>query len=272
VPFTVSHVVAVLPLRARPGRRLGLPTAPLVIGSMVPDLPLFLHHGTWRPFTHSPAGLVLADLPAAVLCAVLWSCAVQPLVQAAVPGLAARSRAAVRPAGPRGCAAWALGALLGSASHLLWDWCTHGDGLVVERWGVLRTTLAGAPLFSWLQLGSSAAALAVLALWARWWWTTTPRVADGPETDRAAGPLLTGLVGAAVAVAVLRAAAQPQPGLSLGRRLVSVAARGSVDAGTAVLALLCLLGLALRLASSLGWWRPRPRTSVTPGGRPGAAP
>ena len=48
MPFTVSHVAAVLPVVGRSGR---LPAAALVIGSMAPDYPWFLTRGrtaaTW---------------------------------------------------------------------------------------------------------------------------------------------------------------------------------------------------------------------------------
>jgi hypothetical protein len=46
--MTLAHPVAVLPLR-----RFGLPMAAMVIGSMVPDVPLFLRWSSGYQVSHS---------------------------------------------------------------------------------------------------------------------------------------------------------------------------------------------------------------------------
>ena len=54
MPFTVSHVAAVLPVVGRSGR---LPAAALVIGSMAPDYPWFLTRGRTARLSHSLLGI-----------------------------------------------------------------------------------------------------------------------------------------------------------------------------------------------------------------------
>lgn len=54
MPFTPSHVAAVLPLA-----RTGLPPAALVVGSVAPDLPYYLPLPVAAATTHGPAGLWL---------------------------------------------------------------------------------------------------------------------------------------------------------------------------------------------------------------------
>ncbi len=98
MPFTVSHVAAVLPVVGRSGR---LPAAALVIGSMAPDYPWFLTRGRTAGFSHSLLGVVTVDLAVGLLAVVLWrrwaQAPVRDLVPRAVgerlpqpPGLATR--------------------------------------------------------------------------------------------------------------------------------------------------------------------------------------
>ncbi len=54
MPFTPSHVAAVLPLA-----RTGLPPTALVVGSVAPDLPYYLPLPVAAATTHGPAGLWL---------------------------------------------------------------------------------------------------------------------------------------------------------------------------------------------------------------------
>ena len=71
MPFTVSHIAAVLP-----GRVVNrLPLAGLAVGAMSPDLEYVVHGMTRRTIGHTPAGIVLLDLPLSLL----------PLGAAAIP-------------------------------------------------------------------------------------------------------------------------------------------------------------------------------------------
>src|SRR4051794_7249525 len=67
VPFTASHPAAVLPLVGT-----GLVPSALVIGSMVPDVPLFAPGPVSYAATHSPAGVVGLDVVIGLLAYVVW--------------------------------------------------------------------------------------------------------------------------------------------------------------------------------------------------------
>jgi hypothetical protein len=182
MPFTVSHAVVALPFA-----RTALAPAAVAVGAMAPDLPLFvrgipLDYGT----THDPAWLPLTVVIALALLLV-WRMLLRPAVRGLVPrALAARlpadwdagagtglretfaRRGARRPSAAG--AALVLAALaIGVLSHIVWDEFTHegraGTALMpalADPWG----PLAG---YRWLQYGSGAAGLAILAVWAVLW-------------------------------------------------------------------------------------------------------
>ena len=175
VPFTVAHLAAVLPLRSGRTRVDALPTAPLVISAMVPDLPAVLGASDLRPLTHTGPYALPVDL---LLTALLWGCwvlAVRPAVVASLPEVAARwrPRSGRRPV----VAWWVAAAVLGAASHVVWDAFTHSSdgstwfgGFAVHQ----RFFLA-------LQLLSSAAGLVAVLLWAGAWWLRTPVAVGAPS-------------------------------------------------------------------------------------------
>jgi hypothetical protein len=162
MPFTVSHVAAVLPMVGRTDR---LPTAALVIGSMAPDYPWFLTGGRTAGLSHSPVGVVTVDLAVGLLAVVAW----RLLVQAPLRDLVPRSLGERLPRSPGVVAAdlpWlALGVVVGAVTHVVWDSFTHAG-----RWGVdlvpwLHTEHLGLPGYTWAQFASGALGLVVLAVW-----------------------------------------------------------------------------------------------------------
>lgn len=160
MPVTLAHPVAVLPLR-----RFGLPMAALVIGSMVPDVPLFLRWSSGYQVSHSYAGVFTVNLIGALVVLYGWNAFVRDALVDLAPDvvrvrLAARHRLSRRQ--------WLLApaaAVLGSVTHLAWDAFTHPG-----RWGVahvawLRADLGPLPAFKWAQYASGVIGLAVV-LWA----------------------------------------------------------------------------------------------------------
>lgn len=126
MPFTPSHVAAILPFRGRGGR--GLPLAALAAGSMSPDLPYFQPVADWRfmsPPTHSPAGILTWDLLFGIALWLAWRTGARPLHDL-LPGPV---RLRWRPAGwPPDRRAWLTvvpAVLVGAATHVLWDEFTH---------------------------------------------------------------------------------------------------------------------------------------------------
>jgi hypothetical protein len=158
--MTLAHPVAVLPLR-----RFGLPVAAMVIGSMVPDVPLFMRWPGGYQVSHSYPGVLTVNLIGALVLLYGWNAFVRDALVDLSPDvvrvrLAARHRLSRRQ--------WLLApaaAMLGSVTHLAWDAFTHPG-----RWGVmhvawLRADLGPLPAFKWAQYASGVIGLAIV-LWA----------------------------------------------------------------------------------------------------------
>lgn len=180
MPFTASHIAAVLPF----GRTF-LPPAALAIGAMAPDLPYFLPLDIDRDFTHSPLGVVTIDLAVALIALAAWLFVLRAPVLDFSPRWV-RERATLKPRWRvRGPAVTTLATLLaleiGMATHLVLDEFTHEGGLLdsVAPWsGVDLGTFAVANL---IHAAVSIALAAVLVLWVRRWALRTPR---GPRPSR----------------------------------------------------------------------------------------
>lgn len=176
MPFTVSHAVVALPFVRTP-----LVPAAIAIGSMTPDLPLFLR-GVVPPYavTHDLAWLPVTVVMAFVLLLV-WRCVLRPATRELTPRVIAErlpdgwdvgAPAAAREtlSGGVGGILWlVLSLALGVVTHVAWDFFTHegraGDALLPaleEQWGPL-------PGVKWLQYGSGVFGLGVLGLFGLWW-------------------------------------------------------------------------------------------------------
>jgi hypothetical protein len=178
MPFTISHVAAVLP-GYRVLSRAHLFSA-AVVGSMVPDFGLLLPGSPGRFHTHSLPALFTYCLPMGLAAYALTLALIKPAVMEIVPdGAYARLRAADAAAPPMGLRSWwyaALAILLGAVTHLLWDTFTHENAAGVRMFPVLNEyapELDGHTLqfYRWAQYGSSVIGLlvviAALVLWLR---------------------------------------------------------------------------------------------------------
>lgn len=186
MPFTPTHVLAILPVAAI--KRQPLPFSALVIGSMIPDLPLFLPWSPGYGATHSAPGLVTACLPLGLACFLLFQLAIKRPLFAMLPA-AVQSRCvslmvprlALRP----GLIAWAcLAVVVGASTHVFWDSFTHRG-----RWGThlvhaLYETVPivggyAIPGYKLLQYGSTLIRLPCLALLlGAWLYRQTPEPVD----------------------------------------------------------------------------------------------
>ena len=173
MPFTVSHAAAVLPL----GRRLS--ASALVIGAMVPDLPLFVPVDLGD--THSPAAMVTVNILAGLALFVLWhgffarpvdwfapSAVRRRLSPSQQPGLRRRLNS------PRKLATIVLSLLIGQVTHLFFDLFTHPGTPVTERLAVFSAPVAGLPVYFWAQVALSVVGLLLLAAWALRWFRQAP--------------------------------------------------------------------------------------------------
>lgn len=222
MPFTLSHAAAVLPaVRADGSGRGALVPAVLVAGSFAPDMTYYaasVLSGAMRfgDVTHAFWGVFTVDVLIAWALVGLWLLVREPLVALLPRAGQRRTAALLRCGAPRArvgaslVARWYVSAVLGAATHVVWDAFTH-----LDRWGmrvlpVLGEEIAGSPLYWYLQYGGSAVAAVVIALFVARALRRTAPAAAGP----AGAPVLSAgdrwwavalLGGCAVAGAVQRA-------------------------------------------------------------------
>ncbi|MFD9130461.1 DUF4184 family protein, partial [Kitasatospora sp. NPDC059571] len=168
MPFTLSHVAAVVPLVRRPDRWWA--ASGLVAGSMAPDVPFFaesLLPGAYEAgrTTHRWWAVPTVDVLLAAAMAAVWAGVLRRPAEdlLPVPGGGAAGPPPLRgPAGRAGV--FALSAAVGAATHVAWDSFTHPGRLGVRALPVLaRPVAAGVPGCTVLQYATSLVGLAVLA-------------------------------------------------------------------------------------------------------------
>jgi Domain of unknown function (DUF4184) len=188
MPFTPSHVAAVLPFVRTP-----LLPAALVIGSMGPDLFFYIPLPISRADTHSWLGVVTIDLFFGVLVFVLWQLMFRAPIVDFLP-LPARMRIAampwsgIRPLGMswfRLVVVLVISVLLGTVSHVVWDDFTHDDWLT-QHLPALQHDWGSKPIYRWLQYASSLFGAVAVGLWALAWWRRTYPAAPVPTRITAA--------------------------------------------------------------------------------------
>ncbi|MCA0253230.1 MAG: DUF4184 family protein [Actinobacteria bacterium] len=126
MPFTPSHIAAVLPLRGRAGR--GLPIAALAAGSVSPDLLYFQPFVDWRlvtPSPHSLAGIVTWDLLLGFALWAAWRAGAHPLHDLMPDPVRRRWQPGRWPADGLGWAMAVAALLVGAITHVVWDEFTH---------------------------------------------------------------------------------------------------------------------------------------------------
>ncbi|MEV0679907.1 DUF4184 family protein [Actinosynnema sp. NPDC050436] len=229
MPFTASHVAAVLPLARRP-----LVPSALVAGSLAPDLPYFaLLRPVGGDYTHTWWGLVVVDVPIALAALALYRAVLLRPLLALAPA-AVRSRVAHLPA-PRLGPAAAASALVGVVTHFAWDAFTHHDGWGVRLFPALEDDVLGMPGFALAQwLSTVLGALVTLAWCAR----QLSRMPRRPVPARYAPPARPALVRTALAVFTAGFAAFTTTGDNSTDVLVS----GSITVVTGALAGVALYG------------------------------
>ncbi|WP_327090119.1 DUF4184 family protein [Nonomuraea sp. NBC_01738] len=164
MPFTPSHVAAVLPLIAMPRVRRWIDPWALAIGAMVPDMPIFLpflpDYSDW----HSWQGVVTLDVLAVVVLVFLFHGLFrEPLISLLPPSLSGRA-ATLTPS--YNLLAIVAGALIGAASHVFWDSFTHSYAIEVWGWSFFDVRVLGViPVFRLLQYGSSVVGLVIVVRW-----------------------------------------------------------------------------------------------------------
>lgn len=169
MPFTLSHVVAVIPVHQKWKNTLLL--APLAIGSMLPDIPYFINQRIQHD--HTWAAMFPTYVPLGYFITLLWYVLLRRPFYAFYPYLFDQENPVTRPSAVTAyllrliCIGVAL--IIGVATHLIWDGFTHDD----HRTFMLNNTLAetitighwGMPLHRILQYVSSFVGLLLLLIY-----------------------------------------------------------------------------------------------------------
>jgi hypothetical protein len=167
MPFTISHAAAVLPLR-----KLRLPLAAMMIGSMAPDFPYFLPGDLSRANTHDLEGIFLFCLPMGLAA---WLFFIHLLERPSIELLPEPWRLRIPHSDSsfrfKSLALASLGIIVGGLTHIAWDAFTHGDTsmtrlipLLAEKAFSIRGRTVR--VYFILQVLSSLAGLIALAWWA----------------------------------------------------------------------------------------------------------
>ncbi|MCP9210515.1 DUF4184 family protein [Streptomyces sp. NEAU-Y11] len=182
MPFTLSHAAAVLPALRRTGTARGpLVASALVAGSFAPDMTYYadsLIPGAmaFGEVTHAPLGVLTVDVLVTVALVGGWLLVREALVALLPQGwrspvLTFVSGRLWRPRTTRELlvlTAWfVVSAVLGAATHVVWDAFTHPG-----RWGTrlvpgLDQVVGGLPVYTFVQYGTSALAAVALG-WFGW--------------------------------------------------------------------------------------------------------
>jgi hypothetical protein len=142
--FTFSHPALILPLRYLPRKIYSLNG--LIVGSMIPDFEYFIRLDNISTFSHTFIGLLLFDLPIALLVLILYHQLIRPTLVKNLPRFL-KSRLVhfstfdwlnyLK-------ANWAVvisSILFGSLTHLFWDGFTSANGYFVLDKPIMETRI-----------------------------------------------------------------------------------------------------------------------------------
>ena len=170
MPFTPAHPAIVMPL----AKSKKLSATALIAGSMVPDFEFFFQMREVENIGHHWFGVLLFDIPVALLICYLFHNLLRNLLVANMPAFIQKRFVSTLTFDWNkyvSAKKWPVfnSLLIGIASHFLWDGFTHYDGIFVEWIPVLsaKTGFTGfnIPVYFLLQLIFSLAGLAVMALY-----------------------------------------------------------------------------------------------------------
>ncbi|HEY2418253.1 MAG TPA: DUF4184 family protein [Steroidobacteraceae bacterium] len=265
MPFTVSHIAAVLPGHRMLSRARVFSAA--VIGSMVPDFGLLLPVFAPRFETHSLLGLFTFCLPVGLIAYWLTLVLIKPAMLEIVPdGAYARVREMDAAAPGTSPGSWfyaAMAILLGAITHLVWDAFTHEHSGGVRMFPVLKDygpEVVGHTLrlYAWLQYGSSIIGLIIVIAALVLWLNHVPQPPRHPPRRIARaerwlwGSLYLGLPLLAIAVTFWHTSAQGQLILAIGIWLDQVAIAGMRASVLSLLIVSLLLRARLALVNPAG--------------------
>ena len=183
MPFTLSHVAAVLPLLRQ--RKVQFSATGLILGSVAPDFEKFLRMGLHNAHSHTWASIFYFSLPVALVLTFLFHMVVRDSLIAHLPRFLQERLAHTRRLDwpryfQRNYCVVTISIMLGAASHILWDEFTHGGSYAAQHLPVLSVRVGMLPfsprLFTVFALLSSAIGVLLLGLFV----LRLPRLSMGP--------------------------------------------------------------------------------------------
>lgn len=208
-----------------------LSASALVIGAMIPDLPLYAPVGVGVDLTHTAAASVTVNLALGFALFVIWhgfvarpadwfapSSIRRRLSPQQQPGLRRRLNS------PRKVAGVVASLLIGQATHFFLDLFTHSGTVVTANIAVFNTVVMGAPVYYWAQVGLSVLGLAVLGWWALRWLRSSPTYPLHREPSPLGKIAVRGTVLGAGAAAIVLSAAAAGPAAVASMSIAAVVA------------------------------------------------
>jgi hypothetical protein len=173
MPFTISHIAAVLPFRRY--TPIPLSFTAMAIGSMVPDFEYFVRMTLYGHYGHTLPGIFIFDIPMGVVLFLLYLGIIQePLINHLPPFFYARLRCTLIPDWRNYTVTRAgfilLSLIIGILTHFIWDGFTHDEEYQVARYVpiLLHTFSVHGYMVSLhfiLQILSSLLGLVILVIW-----------------------------------------------------------------------------------------------------------
>lgn len=189
MPFTVTHVVAVLPLYKYLGKFGAL--SALIIGSMIPDFaymtPYLVHQ---RMHSHSLVGIYLYAIPMGLTIYFLYHFFMAPVLTSLLPkGIKQHLHTDLLlgkiPNIPSYILVFSL--ILGALTHIIWDFFTHRNGIpqYIDWFNIPLTQLDNYDIMPYrvLQHFSTLFGLSLL-LFLIWRWLANKKNPSEPENQQ----------------------------------------------------------------------------------------
>ena len=257
MPFTISHVAAVLPFSRWLKTRHLFSAA--IVGSMVPDFGMFLPIHVPRSETHSIAALARFILPMGLASYWLFQLAVKSAVIAVLPDrLYALARPYAAFADIRKLRSWLLasiGILVGALTHLVWDAFTHEGARGMRMIPALDELMIGAGGHRLggqrlLQDVSSLIGFAIIGGWIAWAMRSAADVDVGPRplgpAERALWLSIYGVTAVLIAITAVFLMHEAETGrIGLAAATTDAAVAGLRGLGAALVGVSLLLNLRL---------------------------
>ena len=165
MPFTFSHPAILLPFFKNKKYSI---TA-LIVGSMAPDFEFFFRMRTQSEISHTFLGLLMIDLPLAIIVTFLFHGIIKRPFLANSPTFIKSRLVELNHSNwfeyfRKNKLLVFLSFFLGAFSHFLLDSLSHWDGYIVQRVIFLNKVFFSFPLYEWIQYSTSVIGL-VIVVW-----------------------------------------------------------------------------------------------------------